>query len=123
MPKRQPSTGRDPSAKEIREAERVLALTAEQQRTHPTAVAADLQQLTHINTYGSLPLCYLDLPFVCRLCGKTEIWKALDQKWYYEVAKGHTNSTAVECHACRMAKKRMSQPRATNPPRDGDKNP
>jgi hypothetical protein len=105
MPKRKPATGRDASTKEIREAERILALTAEQQRSHPTAVPADRSRLAHINTYGTLPDFYLDQPFVCRQCGKTEIWKARDQKWYYEEAKGHIDAKAVECHDCRMAKK------------------
>ena len=105
MSKRKPPTGRDVSSKEIREAERILALTSQQQGTHPTAVAADPEQLAHINTYGTLPQFYLDRPFVGRQCGKPEIWKARDQKWYYEIAKGHTDAKAVECHDCRLAKK------------------
>lgn len=35
-----------------------------------------------------------------------EIWKAKDQQWYYEEAKGHIDARAVECHDCRAAKKR-----------------
>ena len=56
--------------------------------------------------YGSLPEFYLDLPFTCRKCGKKEIWKARDQKWYYEEAKGHIDARAVECHDCRTTKKK-----------------
>lgn len=77
-------TGRDATDPEIREAERVLSLTPVQQRGHPSAVLADHSKLSHINTYGSLPEFYLDQPFACRACGKTEIWKAKEQKWYYE---------------------------------------
>jgi putative zinc ribbon protein len=99
-------TGRNPTEKEVREAERVLGLTPLQQRHHPSAVPADQTKLSHINTYGSLPDFYLDRPFVCRTCGKTEIWKARDQKWYYEEAKGHIDARAVECHDCRTARKR-----------------
>ena len=99
------NTGRDPKEKELREAERVLSLSPAQQRNHPSAVAADHNKLTHINTYGSLPDFYLDRPFTCRKCGKREIWKAKDQKWYYETAKGHIDAVAVECHACRKTKK------------------
>jgi len=98
-------TGRDPSEKDLREAERVLSLSPVQQKNHPSAVSADHSKLSHINTYGSLPDFYLDRPFTCHKCGKREIWKAKDQKWYYEEAKGHTDAVAVECHACRKAKK------------------
>ena len=94
-------TGRHPSEKELREAERVLSLSPTQQKNHPSAVATDPGKLSHINTYGSLPDFYLDRPFTCRRCGKREIWKAKDQKWYYEEAKGHIDAVAVECHACR----------------------
>ena len=77
----------------------------DQQRQHPTAVAVDRSKLDHVNTYGAWPDYYIDQPFFCRVCGKWEIWKARDQKWYYEEAKGHIDARAVECHACRMAKK------------------
>jgi hypothetical protein len=97
-------TGRDATEQEIRKAERVWSLSPAQQRDHPSAVPADHSKLTHINTYGSLPEYYLDTPFVCRNCGKTEIWKAKDQKWYYEETKGHIDARAVECHDCRIAK-------------------
>ena len=102
---RNSQSGRNPTEKEVREAERILSLTPVQQRHHPSAVAADHSKLSHINTYGTLPDFYLDRPFICRKCGKTEIWKAKDQKWYYEEANGHIDATAVECHDCRMTKK------------------
>ena len=60
-----------------------------------------------INTYGGMPEFYLDQPFTCRRCGKREIWKARDQKWYYEEAKGHIDARAVECHDCRAANKKV----------------
>ena len=100
-----PNTGRNPSEKDLREAERISALHPIQQKHHPSALPADPGKLDHINTYGSLPEYYIDRPFVCRLCGKREIWRAQDQKWYYEEAKGHTDALAVECHDCRKAKK------------------
>ena len=98
-------TGRSPTEKEWREAERVLSLHPLQQKDHPSAVPADHAKLTHINTYGSLPEFYIDRPFVCRKCGKREIWKARAQKSYYEETKGHIDAVAVECHGCRKAKK------------------
>ena len=101
-------TGRNPNNKELREAERIAGLHPEQRKTHPSAIQADRNKLTHINTYGSLPEYYIDQPFICRNCGKREIWKAKDQKWYYEEAKGHIDAKAVECHECRK-KKNQSQ--------------
>lgn len=98
-------TGREPSESELREAERVLSLSPAQQKNHPSAVAADASRLSHINTYGSLPEFYLDRPFTCRMCGQREIWKAQDQKWYYEEAKGHIDAAAVECHDCRKQRR------------------
>lgn len=101
--KRQDS-GRDPSRKALKEAKRIAALHPEVQRRHPSAVPADPSRLGHINTYGTLPEFYIDWPFVCRDCGKEEIWRARDQKWYYEEAKGHIDAYAVRCHDCRAGK-------------------
>lgn len=97
-------TGRNPTHAELRAAERILQLDPDQQRTHPSARPADSSKLGHINTYGWLPEFYVDQPFTCRNCGKKEIWKARDQKWYYEEAKGHTDAKAVKCNACRTMK-------------------
>ena len=104
------STGRDPTDLELAEAERVQALSEPQKESHPSAVPADPSQLVHINTYGQLPRYYLDLPFTCRRCGTREIWKATDQKWYYESAKGHIDARAVECHACRKDRRQSQAP-------------
>lgn len=98
-------TGRNPTAEELALARRVAGLPKEAQRQHPSALPADPSKLDHINTYGSLPEFYIDKRFHCRDCGKEEIWKAADQKWYYEEAKGHMDATAVRCHACRKARK------------------
>lgn len=99
-------TGRNPTEAQIRESRRVRGLSPGQQKNHPSAVKADHSKLAHINTYGDLPEFYLDQAFTCRKCGKVEIWKATDQKWYYEETKGHIDARAVECHACRAAKKK-----------------
>ncbi|MDH3712922.1 MAG: zinc-ribbon domain-containing protein [Gammaproteobacteria bacterium] len=102
---RKTDSGRDPSAKSLREAERIAALDTDVQRLHPSAVPADAAKLSHINTYGTLPKFYIDQPFTCRDCGKREIWQAVDQKWYYEEAGGHIGATAVRCYACRTGKR------------------
>ena len=103
MPRRR-DTGRDPSPKQLAEAKRIAALPVDVQRNHPSAVAADSSKLDHLNTYSPLPTYYTDKPFVCRDCGKEEIWRARDQKWYYEEAKGHIDATAIRCHDCRKAR-------------------
>jgi predicted RNA-binding Zn-ribbon protein involved in translation (DUF1610 family) len=99
------NTGLNPTGKELAEAKRIAAFPEDFQRRHPSAVRADQSKLDHINTYGSLPEYYIDRPFRCRDCGKEEIWRAADQKWYYEEAKGHIDATAVRCHDCREARK------------------
>ena len=98
------NSGRNPSSKELREAERITQLHPEQRKTHPSAIPSDPSKLAHINTYGALREYYIDQPFTCRKCGKHQIWKAKDQKWYYEEAKGHIDAKAVECHECRKHK-------------------
>lgn len=71
----------------------------------PGAALADPKELAHNNTYGRLPLFYVDKVVVCRQCGKEEVWPAERQKWWYEVAKGNINTTAVLCRACREKEK------------------
>ena len=65
------------------------------------SVEANQNELLHNNTYGLLPTYYVDKPFKCCDCGKNEIWTAISQKWWYEVAKGHIDSIAVRCKTCR----------------------
>ena len=65
------------------------------------SVLADHAALAHNCTYGLLPLFYIDKAFVCRDCGKEQIWTAKQQKWWYEIAKGHIDSIAVRCRPCR----------------------
>ena len=64
-------------------------------------IRADHEQLKHINTYGLLPDFYQSILFKCRDCDSDEIWTAQQQKWYYEVAKGHIDAKAVRCRKCR----------------------
>lgn len=101
-----PKSGRQRRA-EIREKRRQRALAQAPTATPrfpqrpPGAVEADPAELTHNNTYGLLPLYYVDLAFTCRDCSSEELWTAKAQKWWYEVAKGNINSTAVRCRPCR----------------------
>jgi hypothetical protein len=48
---------------------------------------------------------YVDTPFECIGCRKQEVWRATQQKWWYEVAKGNVESTAVRCNPCRRAER------------------
>lgn len=44
---------------------------------------------------------YIDQPFQCIDCQRQEVWTAIRQKWWYEVAKGNVESQANRCNACR----------------------
>lgn len=65
------------------------------------SVAADHSELAHNNTYGPLPLFYVDKPFSCQNCSAEEVWTAKSQKWWFEIAKGNIDSTAIHCLSCR----------------------
>ncbi len=79
------------------------------------AVLADHAQLGHVCPCNTLPLYYMDRPFVCRDCGSNELWTAQQQKWWYEVVKGRLDSTAVRCRPCRVTERqRKAQARAVH---------
>ncbi len=78
----------------------------------PGAVSCDSTRLAPNNSYGTeytLRGYYLDKPFVCRDCGREEVWTARQQQWWYEVAQGEVNSTAIRCRACRQAEQARRQ--------------
>jgi hypothetical protein len=67
-----------------------------------------------INRGGSwdYPTCFRDQPFVCIDCGCERIWKATDQKWYFEVLHHAFYKTAKRCTACRaIERERKKQAR------------
>ena len=45
---------------------------------------------------------YTDRPFTCKDCGQACVWRAEDQKWWYEEMHGLLDATAVRCRACRI---------------------
>lgn len=101
-----------------RRRERAAKLVNFDQQAQPAriplgVVEADRDLLArHNNTYGLLPLYYVDREFTCRDCGSQEVWTAKQQKWWYEVALGNINSTAVRCRPCRRAEQaRVAQAR------------
>ena len=65
--------------------------------------------LAAYNSYGQPQFVYrgyyIDIPFECGQCGKQEIWRATQQKWWYEVAKGHVESRAKLCRNCRRVER------------------
>ncbi|QDU79409.1 hypothetical protein Pla110_11190 [Polystyrenella longa] len=64
------------------------------------SIPADLKEQAPNNSYGA-PLYYEDIEFTCQDCGSEEIWTAEQQKWYYEIAKGPIQATAIRCRDCR----------------------
>jgi nitrate reductase cytochrome c-type subunit len=48
---------------------------------------------------------YCDVLFECCDCHKQEIWRATQQKWWYEVAKGNVESRANRCNSCRRTER------------------
>jgi hypothetical protein len=95
------NTGRNPTPRELADVDRWSTHPLSQ---NPSAISADHSRLGHINTYGELPDYYVDRAFTFRRCGRREIWRSADQKWYYEEAKGHIDARAVDCHDCRTRK-------------------
>ena len=119
---------------EIREKRRKRAEKLEiDTRSNPpkfpdNAVMADWNELSHNNTYGPLPVFYMDKPFACVDCGSKELWTAKQQKWWYEVAKGNINTTAIRCLPCRKrieadkeAQKRHMEKLASKDPHPNEK--
>jgi Probable zinc-ribbon domain len=64
------------------------------------AIPADLTR--HADPTSSNPLLwYVEYEFTCVDCGSDEVWTAEQQKWWYEEAKGPSQSRAIRCRACR----------------------
>jgi hypothetical protein len=61
---------------------------------------------------------YRDRLFVCMDCGVQETWTATQQKWWYEVAKGHVETVATRCRPCRL-KERARKDEARRVHQDG----
>jgi hypothetical protein len=88
------------------QAEEVRRRLAEEEAAARRRVPADPTQLViPSNSYFCPPQFYDDVTFTCVDCGADEVWKAADQKWWYEVAKGSIYSTAILCRACRKARR------------------
>jgi len=69
----------------------------------------NLTLLAAHNSYGTPDFVargyYIDKEFVCIGCKSHELWRATQQKWWYEVAKGDVWTTARRCRSCRRAQR------------------
>ena len=65
-------------------------------------LAADKSKLKSPSCLPRFPDFYYDKEFQCRDCGKLEIWTPQQQKWWYEVAGGNIETTALRCRPCRL---------------------
>lgn len=89
------------------------------------AIAANLSEQPPNNSY-SPKYYYQDIEFTCADCGVQEVWKARDQKWYYEVVKGPIYSQPKRCRACRKkvreakAEQRTRMEAARRPQTEGE---
>ena len=68
-------------------------------------ISVNVAALAPNNSYGAPDFVrrgyYVDRPFLCVDCNKEEVWMGLQQKWWYEIAKGFVYSTAIRCRLCR----------------------
>jgi hypothetical protein len=68
-------------------------------------VRVNVAALAPYNSYGVPTFVsrgyYEDRPFTCAECHTPQVWRAWQQKWWYEVAKGYVDSTAKLCRPCR----------------------
>jgi DNA-directed RNA polymerase subunit RPC12/RpoP len=65
-------------------------------------IAADTSRQNQTSAFEE-KLFYEDQDYVCRDCGKANVWTAEAQKWWFEVAKGPIQSKAIRCRECRIA--------------------
>ncbi|GAA3915693.1 zinc-ribbon domain-containing protein [Litoribacillus peritrichatus] len=71
------------------------------------AIPVDRSAIVYHSMYLDIPLFYIDKEFQCKDCGSSEVWTAKQQKWWYEIAKGYFETTAIRCRSCRDRRKKM----------------
>ncbi len=71
------------------------------------AILVDPDAISSRSAFPNIPIWYEDKAFVCKECRRREVWTARQQHWWYEVAKGEIESTAVLCRACRLRKRKV----------------
>lgn len=91
-------------AKELRKkrADRKLAQnTVSEIRINPP-IKANKSKLHSHSCMPIFPEFYRDQQFTCRDCGCVELWTPAQQQWWYEIAGGAIESTAIRCRPCRI---------------------
>ena len=93
----------------VRQAAATAADPREVDLRPPGTAPCNPEALAPYNSYG-VPLFvergfYTDATFECARCRKQEVWRATQQKWWYEVAKGNVESRAKLCAACRRVER------------------
>jgi hypothetical protein len=87
----------------------VLKDGEDQKEIHIGSAPCNPDNLAPFNSYGMPDFVqrgyYVDVIFRCASCQKQEVWRATQQKWWYEVAKGNVASLAKLCHLCRRAER------------------
>jgi transcription elongation factor Elf1 len=78
------------------------------------AIRADIRRQCSRSWTPDRKYYYLDKVFDCQICGKTEVWTARQQQWWYEVARGEIETTATTCRSCRKRKQRTSREATRN---------
>ena len=80
----------------------------------PGAIRGDIRRQCSRSWSPDLKYYYKDNEFDCQTCGKTEVWTARQQQWWYEVAHGEVETTATTCRACRKRKQQASRDTSRN---------
>lgn len=100
-----------PSRKSVAAASAVArSRAAKAEKLHAKRLAAqvvvNVSNLRPTNSYGTPDFVargyYVDFPFNCKDCGKSEVWSPTQQRWWFEVAKGDVWTVAKRCRPCRQ---------------------
>jgi hypothetical protein len=67
----------------------------------PSIQPVNVSKVRSRSVIPNIPAFYADQPFICVDCGSAEVWTARQQKWWYEVAGGEIETTAIRCRRCR----------------------
>lgn len=97
------------SARRKRAKEKALSRTIAAELESGRALPVDRDRIVSRSAVPRIPNVYRDLPFVCRDCGKEEVWTARQRKWWYEVAGGEIETTAIRCRECRAKEGRRKE--------------
>jgi len=68
-------------------------------------ILADPAAVVSRSAIPNVPVWYEDKSFKCKQCGRRETWTARQQQWWYEIAKGEIETTAILCRNCRQKKR------------------